>query len=59
MCLLFTYLNPNPQPGQYRLVVASSRDEYYDRPTGQAHYWPNLPDQDQLLGGNIPNIETK
>nr|XP_022907777.1 transport and Golgi organization protein 2 [Onthophagus taurus] len=33
MCILFIYINPNPEPGQFRLIIASNRDEFYNRPS--------------------------
>lgn len=32
MCILFIHINPNPKEGDYRLIAASNRDEYYERP---------------------------
>ncbi|KAK4306574.1 hypothetical protein Pmani_021623 [Petrolisthes manimaculis] len=39
MCLLFCYINPHPQIGQYKLVLVNNRDEQYTRPTKPAHFW--------------------
>ncbi|XP_014668852.1 PREDICTED: transport and Golgi organization protein 2 homolog [Priapulus caudatus] len=44
MCLLLLFINPNPRPGQYRLIVASNRDEFYGRPSKAAHWWESHPD---------------
>ncbi|KAL1501965.1 hypothetical protein ABEB36_007186 [Hypothenemus hampei] len=32
MCILFLHTNPDPKDNEYRLVVATNRDEYYKRP---------------------------
>ena len=41
MCLiLFSYKN-HPR---YRLILASNRDEFYDRPTRSLDFWPENPD---------------
>lgn len=40
MCILFLYMNPKPDKGQYRLILATNRDEYYARPAQAAHVWP-------------------
>ncbi|KAJ8930561.1 hypothetical protein NQ314_016623 [Rhamnusium bicolor] len=32
MCILFTHVDPNPNEGDYRLIVATNRDEFYRRP---------------------------
>lgn len=32
MCILFIHANPQPTEGGYRLIVASNRDEQYERP---------------------------
>jgi uncharacterized protein with NRDE domain len=40
MCLiLFAY---RVHPG-YKLILAANRDEYYNRPSGPAHWWENTP----------------
>ena len=36
MCLLFFSINEHPE---YQLIVAANRDEFYSRPTQQAHWW--------------------
>lgn len=45
MCILFIYVNNNgePVPGEYRLVLASNRDEYYTRPAKEAAPWDESP----------------
>ena len=44
MCLIYCSINEHPK---YKLIVAANRDEFYDRPTQQAHWW----DQPQILAG--------
>ncbi|XP_055634870.1 transport and Golgi organization protein 2 [Toxorhynchites rutilus septentrionalis] len=41
MCILFVYVNNSGQrvPGEYRLIVASNRDEYYARAAEAAAPW--------------------
>ena len=45
MCLILTALDSHPD---YFLVVAANRDEFYDRPTAAAGFWPERPG---ILGG--------
>ncbi|KAK3085016.1 hypothetical protein FSP39_022925 [Pinctada imbricata] len=33
MCLLYVYVNDDPNESNYRLILANNRDEYWDRPT--------------------------
>lgn len=40
MCLIHFHLQDHPN---YKLIVAANRDEFYDRPTEKAHYWPDAP----------------
>jgi len=49
MCILFTYINPSPQQGGFKVVIASNRDEMYVRPAKAAHQWQN---HDGVYGGN-------
>lgn len=50
MCILFIYLNNNGEiiPGEFRLILASNRDEYYTRPAKQAGPWDECPN---VFGG--------
>lgn len=32
MCILFIFADPEPKEDGYRFIVASNRDEYYERP---------------------------
>jgi len=43
MCIIFSIVNPNPQPGGYKLIVASNRDEFYSRPASVAKEWTDNP----------------
>ena len=45
MCLILFAWQSHPR---YRLVLAANRDEFHDRPTAAADYWPDSPD---LLAG--------
>jgi uncharacterized protein with NRDE domain len=45
MCLIFVALNYHPA---YKLVVASNRDEFYNRRTAAAGYWDDFPN---VIGG--------
>ncbi|KAF5294365.1 hypothetical protein FQR65_LT10818 [Abscondita terminalis] len=38
MCILFIYTNPSPPKNGYRLIVASNRDEDYNRPARHAFH---------------------
>jgi len=45
MCLIFVAIDAHPD---YRLVIAANRDEFYDRPSAPAAFWPEAP---ELLAG--------
>lgn len=45
MCLIFLAIQQHPV---YKLVVAANRDEFYQRKTAGAEFWPELPD---IVGG--------
>lgn len=45
MCLFFCAFEIHPK---FRLIVAANRDEFYDRPSQPAAFWPESPD---LLAG--------
>lgn len=47
MCLLFVYLTANPAESGYRLIVASNRDEFWNRPTDTAAFR----DEAKWIGG--------
>jgi uncharacterized protein with NRDE domain len=44
MCLIFLALKRHPQ---FKLIVAANRDEFYNRKTAAAGFWPDAP----ILGG--------
>lgn len=39
MCILFIFINPDPKPGEYKVILASNRDEVIGRPAKPAHEW--------------------
>lgn len=45
MCLLLFAYKVHPQ---FSFILAGNRDEFYDRPTANAHYWKDSP---YVLGG--------
>lgn len=45
MCTIALAINAHPE---YKLIVISNRDEFYDRPTKEAHLWPPA---NQIIGG--------
>jgi uncharacterized protein with NRDE domain len=45
MCLIFVAVDSHPN---YRIVIAANRDEFYDRPSAPASFWPDAP---HLLAG--------
>ncbi|MFD2042918.1 NRDE family protein [Ornithinibacillus salinisoli] len=40
MCLINFQFHEHPQ---YKLIVAANRDEFFKRPTAQAHFWEDVP----------------
>lgn len=50
MCILFLHTNPEPKDGDYRLIVATNRDEYYNRPAKQAF---RCPETDIIAGRDM------
>lgn len=48
MCVIFFYVNSNPTPGGYKLILASNRDEYFARDTQDAAKWANA---EHVYGG--------
>lgn len=45
MCIISFHFQDHPT---YKLIVAANRDEFYQRPTADAHYWAEFP---YMLGG--------
>jgi len=45
MCLILFAYNVHPS---YRLILAANRDEFFDRPSQPADFWPDVP---RVLGG--------
>ena len=50
MCILFVYVNPNPEPGGYKIILASNRDEIFKRPAKPAHKWSR---HEGVYGGKL------
>ena len=48
MCIIFLYSDPTCQQNGYKLIIASNRDEYFQRPTKEAAF---IPDNPQVLCG--------
>lgn len=40
MCIVTFNQHQHPK---YKLIIASNRDEFYERPTAQAHFWEDYP----------------
>lgn len=59
MCLIVFALESHPK---YRLVLAANRDEYFERPTLPAGYWPENPatlaGRDMQFGGTWLGVTT-
>lgn len=53
MCIIFIS-NVQLMNGGYRLIIASNRDEFYNRPTLPANYWSE--DQNIIGGKLVPNL---
>jgi len=60
MCLILAAVDSHPQ---YALVVAANRDEFYDRPTAPAAFWPDHPwilaGRDLKAGGTWLGIDRR
>lgn len=48
MCLLFVYINPDPEDDRFSLVLVNVRDEFFHRPTKPASFWEDDPN---VVGG--------
>ena len=44
MCIAFLSLSSDPKEDGYKVIIAFNRDEYFDRPTQEAHFWKENPD---------------
>jgi len=59
MCLIVFAYNCHPD---YRLILGANRDEYRDRPTEQARFWPDAPHilagRDRQAGGTWLGVTT-
>ena len=60
MCLIVLALNPK---SDYKLVLTSNRDEFYERPTQSMHWWDSSPGmlagKDKNFGGTWMAISKK
>ncbi|MBV1909744.1 MAG: NRDE family protein [Kangiellaceae bacterium] len=60
MCILFLAINQHPN---HPLIICANRDEFYDRPTLGAHFWPEqkhiLAGRDLQAGGSWLGINTQ
>lgn len=60
MCLILLALDSHPD---YSLIVAANRDEFYERPTAPATFWPDAPSvlagRDLLAGGTWLGIDRR
>lgn len=60
MCLALIAIDQHPR---YPLIILSNRDEFYNRATIPAHYWPENPDifagKDRVGGGSWLGVNTK
>lgn len=48
MCILFFVTNPNASLGEYKLILAANRDEFYVRPALTAAPWA---EHSHVIGG--------
>lgn len=53
MCILFFVTNGNPGIDEYKLILASNRDEFYARPALPAAPWQENP---LVYGGELNSI---
>ena len=49
MCIVFMSISDNPTQDGYKVIIAVNRDEFYNRPTKDLHWWDNEPD---IISGN-------
>jgi uncharacterized protein with NRDE domain len=60
MCLVLVALRSH---AEYPLIVAANRDEFYDRPTDPADFWPDAPTvlggRDLKAGGTWLGLDTR
>ncbi|KAK6640531.1 hypothetical protein RUM44_012227 [Polyplax serrata] len=48
MCVLFVKFLKSAKPGEFKLILASNRDELFKRPGKTAHFWE---EDDNIFGG--------
>lgn len=48
MCIIFFVLNENAKNGEFKLILASNRDEFYLRPSSVAARWA---EDEYIIGG--------
>lgn len=53
MCILFFIVNGNASENEYKLILASNRDEFYARPASIASQWN---ENERIIGGRDMEI---
>ena len=56
MCIFFIAISDQPQKDGFKIIIAGNRDESFERPTQEAHFWKDYP---HILSGKLSSIYTK